>query len=145
MQDLQLAGAGLRRIQQLFALHGSLADGEREVPGGALSVAMERVWFGYVAEEPIVRELSFHLKAGQVMGVLGRTGIGKSTLAKLLLRLYDPNHGQVCIGDRDLRDYRLAILRQRVGLVTQEIQLFHASVRDNLSLFDRRFRERCSR
>ena len=136
MQDLQLAGAGLRRIQQLFALHGSLADGEREVPGGALSVAMERVWFGYVAEEPILRELSFHLEAGQVMGVLGRTGIGKSTLAKLLLRLYDPNHGQVCIGGRDLRDYRLAILRQRVGLVTQEIQLFHASVRDNLSLFD---------
>ncbi len=136
MQDLQLAGAGLRRIQQLFALHGSLVDGRRDLSPGALSVAMDHVWFGYVADEPVLRDVSFQLEAGQVVGVLGRTGIGKSTLAKLLLRLHDPNNGQICLDGRDLRDYRLASLRQRVGLVTQEIQLFHASVRDNLSLFD---------
>jgi ATP-binding cassette subfamily B protein len=136
MQDLQLAGAGLRRIQQLLALHGSLADGSRDLPAGALSVEMDRVSFGYVADEPILRDLSFRLEPGQVVGVLGRTGIGKSTLAKLLLRLYDPDAGQICLGGGDLRDVRLASLRQRVGLVTQEIQLFHTSVRDNLSLFD---------
>jgi ATP-binding cassette subfamily B protein len=136
MQDLQLAAAGLRRIQQLLAVRGSLVDGERELPAGALSVEMERVRFGYVPDEPILRELSFRLEAGQVLGVLGRTGIGKSTLAKLLLRLYDPDDGQICLAGGDLRDCRLASLRRRVGLVTQEIQLFHASVRDNLSLFD---------
>jgi ATP-binding cassette subfamily B protein len=136
MQDLQLAGAGLRRIQQLLALHGSLADGSRDLPAGALSVELDRVSFGYVADEPILRDLSFRLEPGQVVGVLGRTGIGKSTLAKLLLRLYDPDAGQICLGGGDLRDVRLASLRQRVGLVTQEIQLFHTSVRDNLSLFD---------
>jgi ABC-type multidrug transport system fused ATPase/permease subunit len=136
MQDLQLAAAGLRRIQQLLAVRGSLVDGERELPAGALSVEMERVCFGYVPDEPILRELSFRLEAGQVLGVLGRTGIGKSTLAKLLLRLYDPDDGQICLAGGDLRDCRLASLRRRVGLVTQEIQLFHASVRDNLSLFD---------
>jgi ATP-binding cassette subfamily B protein len=89
-----------------------------------------------VPDELILRQLSFRLEAGQVLGVLGRTGIGKSTLAKLLLRLYDPNDGQICFAGRDLRELRLASLRRRVGLVTQEIQLFHASVRDNLSLFD---------
>ncbi len=136
MQDLQLAGAGLRRIQQLLALHGSLADGSRDLPAGALSLEMDRVSFGYVPDEPILRDLSFRLEPGQVLGVLGRTGIGKSTLAKLLLRLYDPDAGQICLGGGDLRDVRLASLRQRVGLVTQEIQLFHTSVRDNLSLFD---------
>jgi ABC-type multidrug transport system fused ATPase/permease subunit len=136
MQDLQLAGAGLRRIQQLLALRGSLADGSRDLPAGALSVDMDRVSFGYVPDEPILRDLSFRLEPGQVLGVLGRTGIGKSTLAKLLLRLYDPDAGQICLGGGDLRDVRLASLRQRVGLVTQEIQLFHTSVRDNLSLFD---------
>jgi ABC-type multidrug transport system fused ATPase/permease subunit len=136
IQDLQLAGAGLRRIQHLLALHSSLADGEHDLPAGALSVEMERVCFGYVPDEPILRELSFRLESGQVLGVLGRTGIGKSTLAKLLLRLYDPDAGQICLGGTDLRDFKLASLRQRVGLVTQEIQLLHASVRDNLSLFD---------
>src|SRR5439155_9642560 len=89
-------------------------------------------------DEPILRELSFRLESGQVLGVLGRTGIGKSTLAKLLLRLHDPDAGQICVGGGDLRNCRLDSLRQRVGLVTQEIQLFHASVRDNLSLFDPR-------
>jgi len=138
MQDLQLAGAGLRRIQQLLALRGSLADGQHDLPAGALSLEMDRVSFGYVPDEPILRDVSFRLERGQVLGVLGRTGIGKSTLAKLLLRLYDPDGGQICLGGGDLRQCRLASLRQRVGLVTQEIQLFHASVRDNLSLFDPR-------
>ncbi len=138
MQDLQLAGAGLRRIQQLLSLRTALADGTRELPSGAPSLEMDHVSFGYVPDEPILRDVSFHLEPGQVLGVLGRTGIGKSTLAKLLLRLYDPDAGQICLGGRDLRDCRLASLRQRVGLVTQEIQLFHASVRDNLSLFDPR-------
>lgn len=136
MQDLQLAGAGLRRIQELFALHSSQVDGTHDLPSGALNVEMDRVCFGYLADEPILRELSFRLEAGQVLGVLGRTGIGKSTLAKLLLRLYDPDQGHICLGGRDLRECRLRSLRRSVGLVTQEIQLFHASVRDNLSLFD---------
>jgi ATP-binding cassette subfamily B protein len=136
MQNLQQAGAGLRRIQQLFGETSTLRDGHRDLPSGALSVELDSVCFGYVAEERILEDLSLGLEAGQVLGVLGRTGIGKSTLAKLLLRLYDPDSGAVCIGGVDLRDVSFAALRQRVGLVTQEIQLFHASVRDNLTLFD---------
>jgi ATP-binding cassette subfamily B protein len=136
MQDLQQAGAGLRRIERLLALRSALADGDRDLPRGALTLEIEQVWFGYVADEPVLRDLSFRLEAGEVLGVLGRTGIGKTTLAKLLLRLHDPTQGRICLNGCDLRDVRLAHLRQRVGLVTQDIQLFHASVRDNLSLFD---------
>lgn len=136
MQDLQQAGAGLRRIQRLFALRSSMADGAGHLPSGALSVELEHVSFGYVPDEPVLRDLSFRLEAGEVLGVLGRTGIGKTTLAKLLLRLYDPGEGQIRLNGRDVRELRTAALRQRVGLVTQDIQLFHASVRDNLSLFD---------
>ncbi|MGI9145445.1 MAG: ABC transporter ATP-binding protein [Chloroflexota bacterium] len=138
MQDLQQAGAGLRRIQRLLALRSSLADGERQLPSGALSVEVERVCFGYVPEEPVLRDVSFRLEAGEVLGVLGRTGIGKTTLAKLLLRLHDPREGRIQLDGCDLRGLRMASLRQRVGLVTQDIQLFHASVRENLALFDAR-------
>jgi ABC-type multidrug transport system fused ATPase/permease subunit len=71
-----------------------------------------------------------------VLGILGRTGSGKSTLTRLLLRLYDPGQGCVRLGGVDIRAAALADLRQRVGMVTQDVQLFGASLRDNLTFFD---------
>ena len=135
-QDLQQATAGLRRIRSLFAERSSIVDGTLDLPPGPLSVELNGVTFGYLKDEAVLNKLSFRLEAGAVLGVLGRTGIGKSTLAKLLLRLHDPDAGQICLAGLDLQQVRLGSLRQRVGLVTQEIQIFHASVRDNLSLFD---------
>jgi ABC-type multidrug transport system fused ATPase/permease subunit len=70
------------------------------------------------------------------LGVVGRTGSGKSTLAKLLFRFYDPDSGAITLDGDDLRELRLATLRGAVGLVTQEVQLFNASVRENLTFFD---------
>ena len=70
------------------------------------------------------------------MGILGRTGSGKTTLTRLLFRLYDPQSGRIELGDVDIRTTPLRDLRRRVGIVTQEVQLFHASIRDNLTLFD---------
>jgi ATP-binding cassette subfamily B protein len=93
----------------------------------------------------VLRDLSFSLSPGTVLGLLGRTGSGKTTLCRLLFRLYDPDQGTVCFaleGDDgsaewvDIRTLPLSELRRRVRIVTQEIQLFQASVRDNLTLFD---------
>src|SRR5437762_2993302 len=131
-----MAAARLRRIRQLLAEHSVLVDSSLSLPAGPLSVDITRVCFGYTRDEPVLQELSLRLEAGQVLGVLGRTGIGKSTLAKLLLRLHEPWSGSICLGGVELGEVRFDSLRARVGLVTQEIQLFHASVRDNLSLFD---------
>jgi len=88
------------------------------------------------SESLVLEEISFRLQAGKVLGVLGRTGSGKSTLTRLLFRLYDPTQGAIRLGGVDVRDMLPAELRQRVGLVTQEVQLFEASVRDNLSFFN---------
>jgi ATP-binding cassette subfamily B protein len=94
------------------------------------------------AKEMVLRDLSFALAPGMVLGLLGRTGSGKTTLCRLLFRLYDPDEGAICFhcdssGEPvDLRALPLAELRCRVGVVTQDIQLFQASVRDNLTLFD---------
>jgi ABC-type multidrug transport system fused ATPase/permease subunit len=88
---------------------------------------------------PVLRDITFDLPPGRVLGLLGRTGSGKTTLIRLLLRLYDPDAGAVRLGDEaavDIRHVTLHELRGRVGVVTQEIQLFNASIRDNLTFFD---------
>jgi ABC-type multidrug transport system fused ATPase/permease subunit len=89
-----------------------------------------------VEDAPVLRNINVTLQPGRVLGVVGRTGSGKTTLIRLLLRFYDPLAGVVRLGGVDLREVRLAEVRSRIGLVTQEVHLFHASVRDNLTLFD---------
>src|SRR5207249_10538717 len=90
------------------------------------------------SSQVVLHDISFQLAPGKVLGVLGRTGSGKTTLTRLLFRLYDPRAGAIRLGDVDIREAGLDDLRGRVGMVTQEVQLFNASVRDNLTLFSRR-------
>lgn len=135
--QLQRAGAGLARIRQLLSTQPEIIDGlGRTLPDGALSVEFREMSFGYQADRLVLQNLNFCLDAGKVLGVLGRTGSGKSTLARLLLRLYDVSAGEIRLGGVPLRDLTLRELRQHIGMVTQDVQLFHASVRDNLTFFN---------
>ncbi len=88
----------------------------------------------------VLRDISFGLRPSRVIGLLGRTGSGKTTLTRLLFRLYDPDQGLICLGNDanllDIRQVPLQELRRSVGMVTQNIQLFHATVRENLTFFD---------
>jgi ATP-binding cassette subfamily B protein len=86
----------------------------------------------------VLHDVSFHLAPGRVLGLLGRTGSGKTTLTRLLFRLYDPVAGTIRLGDTDIRDLAFADLRARVAVVTQDVQLFQASIRDNLTFFSPR-------
>lgn len=87
--------------------------------------------------DAVLHNVSFRIEPGRTLGVLGRTGSGKTSLTRLLFRLYDVNAGSVRVGGVDVRHAAPGELARRVGLVTQEVQLFAASVRDNLTLFDR--------
>jgi ATP-binding cassette subfamily B protein/ATP-binding cassette subfamily C protein len=87
------------------------------------------------ADDTVLHDVSFTLGSGRLLGLLGRTGGGKTTLARLLFRLYDPNEGRIRLGGVDLTDLALCDLHQRVGLVTQDVQVFRGTVRDNLTLF----------
>jgi ABC-type multidrug transport system fused ATPase/permease subunit len=89
----------------------------------------------------VLHDVSFDLPPGRVLGVLGRTGSGKTTITRLLFRLYDPTEGRICLGGVDLREAGFADLRARVGMVTQDVQLFQASVRDNIAFFNPRVDE----
>ncbi len=137
MRDLQMAGASIARVQELFGTISKIQDGPgRPIPAGPLSVRFDRVSFAYESDENVLHTLTFDLAPGQVLGLLGRTGSGKTTLARLLFRLYDPTAGEICLGDVPLPAARLAQLRVRVGMVTQEVQLFDGTLRDNLTFFD---------
>ena len=213
MQDLQKAGAGIARIQELLhtrsklqeasfpenLLNGTAPAGRLAVSplaASALAVAFQNVTFGYddnlgkngkngndasaaakaeaapeasldnpkpggngkpKASQPqlseaapaqpkeiVLKDISFCLEPGTVLGLLGRTGSGKTTLTRLLFRFYDPDQGLIQIGPTaspddlvDLRRLPRSELRRQVGMVTQNIQLFNAAVRDNLTFFDR--------
>ncbi|HEV8632959.1 MAG TPA: ABC transporter ATP-binding protein [Chloroflexota bacterium] len=138
IEEFQRASAGALRVRELFDTPSALRDGPgAPVPAGALSVEFDRVSFGYGDGETVLHDLSFRLAAGATLGLLGRTGSGKTTVARLLFRLYDPAAGAVRLGGADLRHVRLCDLRGRVGMVTQDVQLFRATVRENLTFFDR--------
>ncbi len=151
LRDFQMASASIGRVRQLQAIQPKIGNGPGTLPPplplsdaeggtvrpGPLAIAFDHVTFGYVPEEPTLRDINFQLAPGRVLGLVGRTGSGKSTLTRLLVRFYDPDAGTVRLGGVDLRDLDIADLRARVAFVTQEIQLFRATVRDNLTLFDR--------
>ncbi|HEV7237056.1 MAG TPA: ATP-binding cassette domain-containing protein, partial [Ktedonobacteraceae bacterium] len=102
---------------------------------GKISAEFQDVSFSYEPQQMVLRNVSFHLPAGKVLGILGRTGSGKTTLARLLFRLYDPTSGTISLNGVNIRDVALDHLRDHVGMVTQDVQLFQASVRDNLTFF----------
>jgi ABC-type multidrug transport system fused ATPase/permease subunit len=85
---------------------------------------------------PVLRDVSFELEEGKVLGLLGRTGGGKTTITRLISRLYDPTEGTIALSGIELGSVSPVSLRNRVGVVTQDVQLFRASVRDNLTFFD---------
>jgi ATP-binding cassette subfamily B protein len=139
LQEFQQAAASIGRVRALLSERSVIADGPGgPPPTGPLRVELDRVTFAYQhADGPALRDASFTLEPGQVLGLLGRTGSGKTTLARLLFRLYDPQAGAVRLGGVNLRESPVAALRARIGVVTQEVQLFHATVRDNVTFFDR--------
>lgn len=138
--DLQKAGASIDRVEALFARESAIAQRlDLHLADGPLRVRFDGVTFAYndeAGDETVLNDVSFDIAPGRVVGLLGRTGSGKSTVARLVTRLYEPQLGEVVVGDSPTWDIGLDELRRRVAMVTQDVQLFRASIRDNLTFFD---------
>jgi ATP-binding cassette subfamily B protein len=138
IESFQTIGACVERLTEFRHFHPQVQEGTVEaIPEPLLALTFSGVTFSYDGKEPVLRELSFHLESGKVLGLLGRTGSGKTTLARLIFRLYDPSVGKISLNHMDLRELKLCGLRRSIAIVTQDVQLFRASVRDNLTFFDR--------
>jgi ATP-binding cassette, subfamily B, bacterial len=139
VEDLQKASASIERVEELFGIQSRLEEQARAtLPDGALAVAFQSVTFSYDGQENVLQDISFQLQPGKVLGLLGRTGSGKTTMARLLFRLYDPTGGSIHLDGKELRAQGLDDVRNHIGMVTQDVQLFNASIRDNLTFFNRR-------
>ncbi len=137
MNSFQQATGGMARVGELLAIRARVVDGPGAgFPAGALSVTLDGVSFAYEAE-PVLQRVSFRVEPGEVLGLLGRTGSGKTTISRLLFRLHDPTEGTIWLGGTDLRNAQLDALRARVGLVTQDVQLFQGTLYENVALWDR--------
>lgn len=104
----------------------------------ALQLNIQHVTFGYTPDQPVLRDVSLHLAAGERIALLGKTGCGKSSLLNLLTRAYDPQHGSIALGDTDIRLLPESQLRQAISVVSQRVHIFSASLRQNLLLGDPR-------
>ncbi|MFC4591711.1 ABC transporter ATP-binding protein [Sphaerisporangium corydalis] len=139
LREYQAALAGVARIGGMLAERRTLPDpaDPRPLPAtGPLGLRLDGVGFSYADDgERVLSDVTIALAPGETLGLVGRTGSGKTTIARMVLRLYDPTEGTVRVGGLDLREVDPASARRRMCAVTQDVQLFAASVRDNLTLF----------
>ena len=129
----QRAMASSRRVFGLLDTEAEMEDGDKRLEPVRGDLRLENVTFAYKDSEPVVNGLSLHLPAGKTSAIVGATGAGKSTLIKLLLRFYDPQQGRVTLDGHDLRSLEMSSLRRAIGLVSQDVFLFHGTVRENIA------------
>jgi ATP-binding cassette, subfamily B, bacterial len=135
LDQYQRAMASTQRVMNLLNTPIAIRTGEVPLPITQVSgdVVFENVTFGYQDRQPILKNLSFKIPAGKTTAVVGATGSGKSTLVKLLLRFYEIDSGHITLDGLELRSLNLRDLRRAIGLVSQDVFLFHGSVAENIA------------
>ncbi len=134
LDQYQRAMASTTRVMGLLDTPFEIHPGTRELPAATVrgEVEIENVTFAYSTGGPVLRDVSISIPAGQTIGIVGSTGSGKSTLVKLLLRLYEVREGRILVDGTPIQELRLHDLRAAIGLVSQDVFLFHGTVRENI-------------
>src|SRR5439155_12283780 len=133
--SIAAAAVALERIQGILDTDDVIPEraNARELTSARGEVTLEHVAFGYDPKTPILRDVSFTIAPGQMVGVVGTTGGGKSTVVGLIPRFYDANAGRVLVDGVDVRDYTKSSLRSQIGFVLQDTVLFRGTIRENIA------------
>ena len=136
LETVQKANGAMVRVIDLLAVEATIRDtGTAHLDPGALAIRFDHVSFDYGDGAPVLTDIDLSVGAGRSVGVVGRTGSGKTTLSRLVLRLVESTSGTVSLGGVAIVDIPLAELRARVAMIPQEVELVTGSVRDNVTLF----------
>ncbi len=139
LNQMQRALASGDRLMELIHTETLTPDGHlgpELLVKGWKEIRFEDVWFSYIGEDWVIRGLSFSIRRGETVALVGDSGGGKSTLVALLLRFYHPVRGRITIDGTDIREFTLDAWRSRIGLVLQEVNLFSGTLSGNLTVFD---------
>ncbi|NLG37125.1 MAG: ABC transporter ATP-binding protein [Clostridiales bacterium] len=134
LSDMGRMLIAMGRIDEVLKTPAEDSGDDPQAPPIDRDIVFDRVTFGYDDKEPVLRELSFTVKAGETVALLGTTGSGKSTIMHLMQRLYDADEGRITIGGVDIRRIDKAHLRRRVGIVLQEPFLYSRTIRENIGI-----------
>jgi len=130
---IQRGSSAANRLNEVYEVSPSILSGAI-TPKRIAGIQFDDVSFAYPGDDrPALRNLRFHVNPGETLGIVGRTGSGKSTILKLIMRFYDPTRGTIFLNDRDLRSYSIKELRARIGYAPQDGFLFSRSIEDNIA------------
>jgi ABC-type multidrug transport system fused ATPase/permease subunit len=132
---IAMASVGVDRVNALLTAETSVEEKPDAIDAGRIkgAISVERVAFSYDSATPVLRDVTFEVEPGQLVGVVGHTGSGKSSLVSLIPRFYDPSMGTVRVDGVDLREYKLHELRSQIAYVLQDTVLFRGTIRDNIA------------
>lgn len=135
IEDLQQASAGAERIFELLDTQPDIVDskGAKEISRAKGEIVFKDVSFHYIPESPVLKKINFTAKPGKMIALVGPTGVGKTTIISLIARFYDPTEGQILLDGVNLKDIKMASLRNQISIVLQDIFLFNGSVADNIA------------
>ncbi|QIK69692.1 ABC transporter ATP-binding protein [Erysipelothrix sp. HDW6C] len=131
----QQASVSFERIQELLQVNPKILNNDKayEVSSEKNDIAFNDVFFQYEEAQPVLSDISFTIPSGKVTALVGSSGSGKTTITKLLTRLYEADFGQILINDTNIKDYSIGSLRSHIGVVSQDVDLIDGTIRDNIT------------
>lgn len=139
ISQLQNAKSRLIRVKEMLDIESSITEGMLEVDSRDVTLTVKNLNFGYSKNSNVLNKISFELKPSERLGIMGETGCGKTTLAKIIARLYEFQEGEILINGVNVKEMKNENLRHLIAYCAQEVQFLHGTLRDNITLYDESF------